>query len=285
MTDATNTVNILIAEDNVISRELMASVLKTHGFGIIPASDGNEAIKAINEQHADLALVDLNMEPKGGFEFIKYLMVNAIDLPVIIITADDSSDILTRANELGVTRVLQKPVEPDRLVGITKNVLKRYGHNLSFISPQVYQTHYSPEQLMQRALDLAERNAQSKKGGPFAAIVSDKDGAILGEGVNGMTSRIDPTAHAEIMAIRQAAEKLEKADLSDCVLYCSSEPTMMGQALIESVGITQVYYGLTHEDINEVRPELNANKKKATYTQIGRDHAITMLKRWKKAGR
>ena len=138
---------------------------------------------------------------------------------------------------------------------------------------------------MQRALDLAERNAQSKKGGPFGAIVSDQDGAILGEGVNGMTSRIDPTAHAEIMAIRQAAEKLERADLSDCILYCSSEPTMMGQALIESVGITQVYYGLTHADINEVRPEMNADKKKATYTQIGHDHAMTMLKRWKKAGR
>ncbi|MGN7437463.1 MAG: response regulator [Alcanivorax sp.] len=283
MGNTNNTINILIAEDNVISRELMASILKTHGFGIIPASDGDEAIKAIQEQHADLALVDLNMEPKGGFEFIKHLMANAIDLPVIIITADDSSDILTRANDLGVTRVLQKPVEPDRLVGITKNVLKRYGHNLSFISPQVYQTHYNPEQLMQRAVDLAERNAQSKKGGPFGAIVSDNNGAVLGEGVNGMASRIDPTAHAEIMAIRQAAEKLGKADLSECILYCSSEPTMMGQALIESVGIQQVYYGLTHDEINEVKPELNTQKQKAQYTQIGHDHAETMLKRWKKS--
>ena len=283
-----NAVNILIAEDNQISRELMASVLKTQGFGIIPASDGNEAIELLKEHPADLALVDLNMEPKGGFDFVKYLVANSIDLPVVIITADDSSDILTRASELGVTRVLQKPVEPDRLIGITKNVLKRYGHNLSFIPPEVHETHYTHDQLMQRAVELAERNAKTKKGGPFGALVADQNGVILGEGVNGITSRVDPTAHAEIMAIRQASEKLERADLSDCILYCSSEPTMMGQALIVSVGIKQVYFGLSHADIKEIREKENkvraelvhAEEKQTLYTQLGHDHAMTMFKRW-----
>ncbi len=281
-------VNILIAEDNQISRELMASVLKTQGFNVTPAGDGNEAIELLKDHHVDLALVDLNMEPKGGFDFVKYLVANAIDLPVVIITADDSSDILTRASELGVTRVLQKPVEPDRLIGITKNVLKRYGHNLSFIPPEIHETHYNHEQLMQRAVELAERNAKTKKGGPFGALVANKDGVILGEGVNGITSRIDPTAHAEIMAIRQAAEKLERSDLSDCILYCSSEPTMMGQALIVSVGITQVYYGLSHADVKEIRTKdskvrdelIHAREKETIYTQLGHDHAMTMFKRW-----
>lgn len=283
-----NSINILIAEDNDISRELMASVLKTQGFDIIPARDGDEAIEAVESQTPDLALVDLNMEPKGGFAFVQHLVAYDVDIPVVIITADESTDVLTRAQKLGVTRVLQKPVEPERLISITKAVLKRYGHNLNAIASETYVNQYSPDQLMQRAIDLAEQNAKSKKGGPFGAVVAAQDGLILGEGVNGITSRVDPTAHAEIMAIRQAVEKLELSDLSKCTLYCSSEPTMMGQALIISVGIKQVYYGLSHEEIKEIRSketqiraELKQHQPAQTvYTQMGHDDAVTMFKRW-----
>jgi len=281
-------IRILIAEDNDISRELMASVLKTQGFEIIPARDGDEAIAAVESQTPDLALVDLNMEPKGGFAFVQHMVAFDIDVPVVIITADESTDILTRSQKLGVTRVLQKPVEPERLISVAKAVLKRYGHNLNAITSKTYVNHYSPDQLMQRAIDLAEQNAKSRKGGPFGAIIASQDGSVLGEGVNGITSRVDPTAHAEIMAIRKAAEKLERSDLSDCILYCSSEPTMMGQALIISVGIKQVYYGLSHGDIAEirikeaqVRAEMKQHQPTQTmYTQMGHDDAMTMFKRW-----
>ncbi len=284
---AASNINILIAEDNDISRELMASILLMQGFGIIPATDGTEAIQAVQNESVDLALVDLNMEPKGGFEFVKYLLVNGISLPVVIITADDSSDVLTRASELGVTRVLQKPVEPDRLIGIVQHVLKRYGHNLNVIAAQSYDSVFTSDQLMQRAIELAERNAKSRKGGPFGAVVSNAAGEVLGEGANGIASRVDPTAHAEIMAIRQAAEKLGRADLSDCILYCSSEPTMMGQALIMSVGIEKVYYGLSHADVIEcrakethIRDALRGEKSMVVYEQIGHDAAKTMFARW-----
>lgn len=288
LTQSPNSINILIAEDNDISRELMASVLKTQGYSIIPARDGDEAIAAVESQTPDLALVDLNMEPKGGFAFVQHLVAYDIDVPVVIITADESMDVLTQAQKLGVTRVLQKPVEPERLISITKDILKRYGHNLNAITSKTYINHYSPDQLMQRAIDLAEQNTKSHKGGPFGAIVAAQDGLILGEGVNGITSRVDPTAHAEIMAIRQAVEKLGRADLSECILYCSSEPTMMGQALIISVGIKQVYYGLSHEEIQEiraketqVRAELKQHQPAQTlYTQMGHDDAVTMFKRW-----
>jgi guanine deaminase len=281
-------INILIAEDNLISRELMAGILKTQGYNIVPASDGTEAIDAVKKQHIDLALVDINMEPKGGFEFVRYLLINGIDIPVVIITADDSSDILSKASELGVSRVLQKPVEPDRLAGIVQRVLRQYGLTPKPLAVQTHETRYTHEQLMQRAVELAERNASSKKGGPFGAVVASADGHILGEGVNGISSRVDPTAHAEIMAIRQAAEKLGRADLSDCVLYCSSEPTMMGQALVISVGIRDVYFGLSHADIKtlregdtKARAELTGHRKAETiYRQLGHDHALNVLKRW-----
>ena len=288
MTNLTS-INILIAEDNEISRELMASILRTQGYNVVPVADGGAAIEAIHHESIDLALVDLNMEPTGGFEFVRHLLLEGIKVPVIIITADESTDLLSKASSLGVTRVLQKPVEPDKLIGITQQMLRRHGHNPApFASMQTYQSAYTPEQLMQRAVELAERNARNKKGGPFGAVVANEKGEILGEGTNGITSRVDPTAHAEIMAIRQAAEKLGRSDLSDCVLYCSSEPTMMGQALIISVGIKQVYYGLNHAEINAirkretlVRDELSGKGKKQTvYTQLGHDHAVTVLQRW-----
>ncbi len=273
-----NNINILIAEDNEISRELMRNILETQGYNIITVSDGEEAINIVNDNIIDVALVDLNMMPKGGFEFVQYLVVNSIKIPVVIVTADDSSDILMRANELGVTRVLQKPVDPDRLISVVQHVLKRYGHNFDVIAVQKYDTNYTKDQLMQRAIELAERNAKSGKGGPFGAVIADKNGKVLGEGTNGITSQADPTAHAEIMAIRQAAERLGRTDLSDCTLYCSSEPTMMGKALITSVAIGCVYYGLSHEEINNLRT--SHKTKEAKYIQLNHEYAKTMFKRW-----
>tara|TARA_B100001989_G_C24547805_1_gene472169 strand:+ start:1886 stop:2767 length:882 start_codon:yes stop_codon:yes gene_type:complete len=282
-----NDINILIAEDNEVSRELMAGILRVEGYNIVMAAHGDEAIDAVNQYHIDLALVDLNMEPKGGFEFARYLLLNQIKVPVVVVTADESSDILMQASDLDIMRVLQKPVDPERLVGIVEHVLKRHGHVLSALVAETRETKYTPEQLMQRAVELAERNARNKKGGPFGAVVADKDGNILGEGVNGITSRVDPVAHAEIMAIRKAAEKLGRADLSDCVLYCSSAPTMMGKALIISVGIEKVYYGLSHEEINSIRyhdarvqEEFTGGKPQTEYIQLGHDHAMKVFERW-----
>ncbi len=273
-------INILIAEDNEISRELMSTLLKMRGYNIIPVSDGTEAIRAVNEYTVDLALVDINMEPTGGFEFVKYLKTHGITLPVVVITADDSSDILTRASELGVVRILQKPVEPERLNTTVENVLKRYGHHVKNIATETYHTHFSHEQLMQRAIDLAERNAQSMKGGPFGAVVANEKGEILGEGTNGITSRSDPTAHAEIMAIRQASERLGKSDLSDCVLYCSSEPTQIGKALILSVGIRNVLFGLSHSDIKDDCLRERKKTQEPSYQQVGKEQALKMFRRW-----
>ncbi len=275
-----NSINILIAEDNDISRALMASVLKTQNYTVFEAIDGGQAIEIVNEEVIDLALVDLNMEPKGGFDFVRYLVANGIELPVVIITADESSDVLTRASDLGVTRVLQKPVEPDRLLSLTQSVLKRYGHTFQTFGSYVHETQYTPEQLMQRAIELAERNARSQKGGPFGAVIANANGEILGEGTNGVTSRVDPTAHSEIMAIRQAAEKLGQADLSTCVLYCSSAPTAMGRALIASVGIEEVYFGLAHDDIRDACTRERKSFSEPDYKQICRDDALKMFSRW-----
>lgn len=281
-------INILIAEDNDISRQMMEAVLQTRGYHTIGVIDGQSAIDAVKEHDIDLALVDINMAPLGGFQFVEYLVAQGLDIPAVIITADDSSDILMKASALGAAQVIQKPLEPDRLLQTVSRILKRRGIKTDPLAVGTYETALSPEDLMNRAITLAESNANSGKGRPFGAVVSDQNGHILGEGVNGIASRIDPTAHAEIMAMRKAAEKLRQADLSDCTLYCSGEPTMMGKALIISAGIKTVYYGLSHDDIKslrlddqKVRDELSGGSAHppVEYKQMSKDQAQAMFER------
>jgi len=279
--------NILIAEDNDVSRNLMASILRAQGYQVHEAIDGDSAIRVINRRDVDMALVDINMAPKGGFEFIRYLVVQGIQLPVVVITGDDSSDVLSYAQSLGVKRLIQKPVEPKLLLKVVDRILRQQGINPAPLSVEEYSASLSAEDLMRRVVDLAEKNVREGNGGPFGAVLTDEKGQILAEAASGTSGRVDPTAHAEVMAIRKAAEKLGRDDLSGCVLYCSSEPTMMGRALIISVGIKQVYYGLSHEEIrtinareDKVRAEFAGHTPaKTNFEQLGQDLVEEMFSR------
>ena len=79
---------------------------------------------------------------------------------------------------------------------------------------------------MRRAIELAQAGIDSNAGGPFGCVIV-KDGEIVGEGVNRVTSTNDPTAHAEIVAIRNACNKLNSFQLDGCVIYTSCEPCPM----------------------------------------------------------
>jgi guanine deaminase len=105
----------------------------------------------------------------------------------------------------------------------------------------------TPEQYMQRAVDLARDNAASGRGGPFGAIVV-KEGAIIAEGTNLVTSTHDPTAHAEVVAIRAACAVLNTFQLTDCELYTSCEPCPMCLGAIYWARPNAVYYAGTHKD-------------------------------------
>ena len=270
-----NFINILIAEDNDITRAMMAGILEGQGYTIIHATDGNEAIEQIQKNQIHAALVDINMSPAGGFEFLKYVVVKGLKTPVAVVTGDDSGDILMEASALGVVQVVQKPIQPDRLVQIVKRMLKRSGINPSPMGIEQHKTNFSPEELMQKAIELAESNARSGKGGPYGAIIANAEGKVLGQGVNGIQSRVDPVAHAEVMAIRQASERLGETTFKDCILYCSSEPTKIGQALIESVGVGKVYYGLSSDDIAQISGR--AETMAPQYEQICKDQALEMF--------
>lgn len=272
MSDNNRSINILVAEDNVVSRGLIVATLKTAGYTIYEATDGTEAIDIATSKTIDCAFVDINMEPKGGFAFIKHMLVENIKIPTVIITADTSGDTLAQSNELGVRRLLQKPVDPQLLLKITRQILEKHGHKHAIAVATHTSEALSHDDLMGRAVELAAHNKTSGKGRPFGAVVVDAKGHIIGKGTNGISSRVDPTAHAEVMAIRQAAEYLGRADLSDCALFCSSMPTLMGQALIASVCIPHVYYAFSHNDVGSGR-ETSDQQQPAIYMHMPRDDA------------
>jgi len=100
---------------------------------------------------------------------------------------------------------------------------------------------------MKRALELAVENAATGQGGPFAALVVKGD-EIVGEGVNLVTATNDPTAHAEVVAIRRACAALETFQLTGCELYTSCEPCPMCLGAIYWARPSVIYYCGTHKD-------------------------------------
>jgi guanine deaminase len=98
-----------------------------------------------------------------------------------------------------------------------------------------------------RAVELAVENARSGRGGPFAAVVV-KDGAIVATGVNSVTATNDPTAHAEVMAIRAACRALGTFQLDGCDLYTSCEPCPMCLGAIYWARPARVFFAATSAD-------------------------------------
>jgi guanine deaminase len=100
---------------------------------------------------------------------------------------------------------------------------------------------------MTKAIALACENARLGRGGPFGAIVV-REGKIVGEGSNQVTSTNDPTAHAEVVAIRAAGKKLDRFVLEDCVLYTSCEPCPMCLATAYWARIDRIVFAATQDD-------------------------------------
>lgn len=145
---------------------------------------------------------------------------------------------------------------------------------------------------MRSAIALSEANLKTMDGGPFGCVVV-RDGKVLSAEQNTVTRDCDPTAHAEINAIRAAAKKIGKADLSGCIMYTSAEPCPMCLSAIYWSNITQVYYGNTKRDAewagfgDEFISEQLGKKiedQKISFERILASEAIKAFEKWVAAG-
>ena len=103
------------------------------------------------------------------------------------------------------------------------------------------------EAFMRRAVELSRHGMRRGDGGPFGAVIV-KDGAIVGEGWNRVLSTNDPTAHGEMVAIRDACHKLGTFDLTGCDLFTSAEPCPMCLSATYWARVARVFFGNTHAD-------------------------------------
>jgi guanine deaminase len=145
-------------------------------------------------------------------------------------------------------------------------------------------------QFMRRAIVLALENVRSGSGGPFAAVIV-KDNRIIAEGTNRVTSSNDPTAHAEVVAIREACRVLADFQLSGCDLYTTCEPCPMCLGAIYWARPARIFYAATAADAAEagfddafIYDELkNAPAERRIPTaQLLRDNALAIFSAWKK---
>lgn len=147
-------------------------------------------------------------------------------------------------------------------------------------------------EFMEVAIDLSDDNFDKNYGGPFGACVV-KDGKIIGKGINRVIKNMDPTAHAEIVAIRDACKNIKSHDLSGCEIYTSCYPCPMCLSAIIWANIKKVYYGNTKEDaanigfrddfIYEYIEKLSndiQDKKVLILKSMNRDEAIEVFNRY-----
>lgn len=112
--------------------------------------------------------------------------------------------------------------------------------------PEKESTIMTPQELMQLAIRLSEENVE-QGGGPFGAVIA-RNGEVIATGTNRVTADCDPTAHAEVSAIRAAARKLGNFDLSGCEIYTSCEPCPMCLGAIYWAHLDRMYYGNDKHD-------------------------------------
>jgi guanine deaminase len=142
---------------------------------------------------------------------------------------------------------------------------------------------------MARAIQLSLENIESGRGGPFAAVVV-KDGKIVAEGTNCVTSTNDPTAHAEVVAIREACKKLKNFELKGCEIYTTCEPCPMCLGAIYWARPARVYFANTAADaahagfddslIYEEIPRPHAQRKIPLIPMM-REEALEAFRVWK----
>lgn len=144
------------------------------------------------------------------------------------------------------------------------------------------------EKFMRRAISLAKQGMSEGAGGPFGAVVV-KDDEIIGEGFNRVTSTNDPTAHAEVVAIRRACEKLGDFQLDGCVIYTSCEPCPMCLGAIYWARPEKIFYAATREDAAQIgfddqfiyeEIEKNFEHRQMKLVNLMRADGLTVFEDW-----
>jgi guanine deaminase len=147
------------------------------------------------------------------------------------------------------------------------------------------------DRFMERAIALSIENVRSGSGGPFAALVV-RGGSVLATGTNQVTTLLDPTAHAEVIAIRAACQAVQSFQLADCELYTTCEPCPMCMGAIYWARLRKVYYANTRDDAARIGFDdsliydqlvLPPAEREIPMLQLMREQALEAFREWERS--
>lgn len=148
------------------------------------------------------------------------------------------------------------------------------------------------QKFMRAAIELAQKGMDHNEGGPFGAVIV-KDGEIVGRGNNQVTSTNDPTAHAEVVAIRNACENLSVYQLDGCIIYTSCEPCPMCLGAIYWARPDKIFYACSRQDAADINFDdafiydeipLPIHERKISMEQVLQAEGQLVFKKWEEKG-
>jgi len=292
--------HILVVENNDITRKLIVGILNNKGYETYEAKSGDEAT-AFLAKHLQLLVLDVENDNIDNIGLLQKLRMSFSRLPVIALTDEEDHDAVKARIGVDQVSVMKKLVMPDKLLkniqgyllpGIAEKIVTETVPAARPLAPDMRdpQVKADREAFMRRAIDLSQEKMDANCGGPFGAVIV-KGGKIIAEGWNQVTSSNDPTAHAEMVAIREACKAVGDFNLTGCEVYTSCEPCPMCLAALYWARVDRIYFGNTREDAARIgfdddfiysEFKVTEDKRSLPSKMFLRDEAKIVFENWTK---
>ena len=285
---------VLLVEPNMITRKLLCGILGKNNYQVYEATNGDEAVAHLS-RFPDVVILDVENESVDHLGLVRKLQKDHAKVPLIAML-DALDDRAVAQSNLGVSRLsfIDKPVKPDALIASLETCLLEDSEAKALSAVPVTQAAMEIDQqrkaFMRRAIDLSQVKMEENCGGPFGAVIV-KGGKVIGEGWNCVTSTNDPTAHAEMVAIRNAAAAVKDFNLVGCEIYTSCEPCPMCLSAIYWARIDKIFYANMREDAERIgfddaflyaEVALPENKRSLPSYRMLREEAKIVFENWTK---
>lgn len=281
---------VLVVDPSDIMRKLICGILLKSGYAVLDAAEADKGVELLGKR-PDLVILDIDDETSDEVAFLRKMKRDHASTPVIALADDSVRDEVQKKIEMKLI-FFPKPVKPDALLAQVEALLseteeKRLAAEANKSGAQI-DIEQQRKGFMRRAIDLSQQKMEENCGGPFGAVIV-RQGKIIGEGWNCVTSTNDPTAHAEMVAIRNATAAIKDFKLEGCDIYTSCEPCPMCLSAIYWARIDKIFYANMREDAEKIgfddaflyrEVALPENKRSLPVFRLLRDEAKIVFDNW-----
>lgn len=283
---------VLVVDPSDIMRKLICGILVKSGYTVHDAAQADKGVELLSKR-PDLVILDIDDETSDEVAFLRKMKRDYASTPTIAL-ADDHvrEEVQKKIENMPKLSFFAKPVRPDALVAQVEALLSETEQARAAAEAKKSGAQIDIEQqrmgFMRRAIDLSQQKMEENCGGPFGAVIV-RQGKIIGEGWNCVTSTNDPTAHAEMVAIRNATAAIKDFKLEGCDIYTSCEPCPMCLAAIYWARLDKIYYANMREDAEKIgfddaflyrEVALPENKRSLPVFRLLREEANIVFDNW-----